>query len=185
MILRLFTFASALSLLLCVATVVLWVRSHCGPVSDLPFEYRTARWHLAVTSKHLAVNNEPQIALAMARRMVAENNRNELQIITENTKYDLDVSISEISSLNDEMATGNETARRIERILNTRASGLSVPYWALIVSSLPLPITWAILLMRRDRLSGCCLKCGYDLRASTVRCPECGTPITSKVEATA
>lgn len=50
-----------------------------------------------------------------------------------------------------------------------------VPYWAIVVASTLLP-TMGLVLWRRRNCVGLCSRCGYDLRASTGRCPECGTP---------
>ena len=59
-----------------------------------------------------------------------------------------------------------------------------IPYWlVVIVTSLP-PLLWLVsyALNRKDRhtlrrlADNHCSSCGYDLRATRDRCPECGTP---------
>jgi hypothetical protein len=52
-----------------------------------------------------------------------------------------------------------------------------VPCWFLVTCGLMLPAVW-LKRARRDRhrrRAGLCKRCGYDLRASPERCPECGT----------
>jgi hypothetical protein len=58
-------------------------------------------------------------------------------------------------------------------------NGVTIPYWALLIVAGVLPVCWCrpILVRRARRRSGRCLSCGYDLRASKERCPECGTAI--------
>jgi hypothetical protein len=54
---------------------------------------------------------------------------------------------------------------------------LAVPYWFILCASLVLPAWW-LHRVRRDRRrsnNGRCRRCGYDLRATPQRCPECGS----------
>jgi hypothetical protein len=61
---------------------------------------------------------------------------------------------------------------------------LVLPDWSVALGSL-IPAGWLMTRMRivrqRDRRqNGLCLSCGYDLRATPVRCPECGLVATDR-----
>jgi hypothetical protein len=60
---------------------------------------------------------------------------------------------------------------------------LVIPYWVLGIITAALPIARLAVWWRRWRRhpEGCCRACGYDLRATPERCPECGAvAVTAK-----
>jgi hypothetical protein len=61
-------------------------------------------------------------------------------------------------------------------------TSLIVPYWlpAILASILPLAFVRRRWTRWRRLRTGCCLQCGYDIRYSPNRCPECGTSMTDK-----
>lgn len=65
-------------------------------------------------------------------------------------------------------------------VVSSESWELDLPYWLLIVITLPLPAIWLIAWRRRARIGipRRCRKCGYDLRATPDRCPECGADAT-------
>lgn len=79
-------------------------------------------------------------------------------------------------------ATGGKMVPRY----NTR-DVFGFPYWLALAAMVPLPlirfIAWRRL--RRRVANGLCLRCGYDLRASAGRCPECGSSIAPAATSTA
>jgi hypothetical protein len=82
--------------------------------------------------------------------------------------YRADYDASQFSAIRDQWH------RRLDVAVYT------APWWAVTAATALLPMIWIVQLLRRRRIRGSrfragrCLGCGYDLRSSSGRCPECG-----------
>ncbi len=58
-------------------------------------------------------------------------------------------------------------------------TSLRVPHWAIVLLLAVAPLRWVVIRVRHSRRerAGLCQACGYDLRATPDRCPECGTRV--------
>ena len=64
-----------------------------------------------------------------------------------------------------------------------KSFGMLIPHWFVLLLLALLPARWAVLRQRETRMRrlGVCISCGYDLRATPERCPECGAvPVAAK-----
>lgn len=59
---------------------------------------------------------------------------------------------------------------------------LQLPYWLSTLLTAAMPVCWCRKRWSTDqrRNAGLCSTCGYDLRATPERCPECGTPVPAR-----
>jgi hypothetical protein len=201
-----FTLLSCLSLLLCVAVLILWVRStfvvdsvlyrRNGPDLGAPnsfqsFELRSIGsstwffyWHEWIKPPHgprplgkwLFSQKSELIEPPPHARFAARYGPKARQ------KFSLSFKMSpryQEFRQPDEMAGGDAVT------LASRRLDAAAPHWAvaLLFSLMPSYAALRWLRCRRRRGARRCLRCGYDLRASPETCPECGDAVRSDVAA--
>jgi hypothetical protein len=171
MIRRLFTFTSVASLLLSIGTAVM-----CGrPGLVFKFKRQTTQWEAVAADGVFSISNRPQVeADESARHAALVAHLNELMFYT----------FDDAESWYPDVETRRENERAaIQTILSssrTAPRNYSVHGWGVIALLLLVPLSLRATMvlharyLRRRRI---CLVCGYDLRATPDRCPECGTPI--------
>lgn len=185
---RLLTFSSALSLALCVAVSVLWVRSH--RVADV-FEGRSTNpsqqsmcLYLVFSSggklfvsrgwSHNRVLSHYQYTIA-GMRTGWRHWRHRTQV----PKKGFAAPTSPGDRRWDGLGLTLIARGVVWTDVQTDYRAALVPFWWLAVTAAVLPGAHLFVLRRgmtRLRLSrtGLCTSCGYDLRATPDRCPECG-----------
>ena len=154
---RFFWFAS---LALCVATAALWARSYFAE-DAVDWGTRSGRAGVFSTHGRLGFGHVIVPAAAMTR-------------IPHGLQYRADPSGSQELKPSWSSWTGMQATYVAQR--GFTASDLRLPYWMLMVAA----IAAALWLRRTSRrpTPGYCPACGYDLRATHERCPECGHPGT-------
>ncbi|MDB5294616.1 MAG: hypothetical protein JWO31_599 [Phycisphaerales bacterium] len=181
MLRRLFTVLSAASLVLCVATCVLWAATHRTTLAVGLLE-PGERWRVASYDGRVWVDNQPQV----------DTDRDERERLLEAFK-----ALEWQSRARDELderddgrtlpqrksaaAAAYRAARRRATSPSTRQS---VRHVAVAGCASILPALWvAAAVVRRvrrgrRRASGRCLACGYDLTGNASgACPECGARV--------
>ena len=200
---RLFNLAAAVSLVLFVATVALWVQSYYSP-GRLPWHW-TRYTHGGDTDCAL-LNEELKIDLISARGgfaiksvsercdhgyrpqnmkvdtgygWVAESNRDRSYESVQYPWWSQPRSALcrglgiEAYSYDQQSEAGEASLSR--PVLTFRYRGIVLPYWLPTgLFALPLIRIGRTIQSRRRRRVGHCPACGYDLRATPDRCPECG-----------
>ena len=173
---RFFGFASALSLLLCVATVVLWARSYWQ--TDEIVTYASEGCGITIVARGSLIHLYQPYATSYGGALKRQWRIGQPALTTEGVES---------------MVETSGTAFRSGHFFTSMAHDeqwWSVPLWwfatplALLLSLLPACWLWLRWRARRGHWQAAiCRHCGYDLRASAERCPECGTPVPKKAEA--
>ncbi|HEY2585700.1 MAG TPA: zinc ribbon domain-containing protein [Tepidisphaeraceae bacterium] len=180
MIRRLFTVASVISLLLCIATVVIWVRSFAS--ETILLESSRGRFLLiGIDCPSKAVREARDAATLddfLAQITVPPPN------LTIGATALPPPSPVEHRGLGFLLVRGEWCEIPIAGTTNFWTPPfwiVGVPYWFITFLTAAIPMAWLWVRFRtaQRRRSNRCPACGYDLRASSGRCPECGTPISS------
>lgn len=192
-----------LSPLLCVAAIVLWVRSYL--VGDNLRFIRSTSTDADFTRRDTSIrvgrgfaSIVTSVSTTTHRDMVAHNMRP--HNFNDVTEWTLDKPAHRVTeawfsnqSRNPDKKHSGFSVLGFSVHRAAAANGLVgtdiiVPLWLVVLLSLMLPALWMRRLRRESarkrRRMNQCIACGYSLMGNTSgTCPECGSPITQKAEA--
>ena len=189
---KLLILSSALSLMACIATVVLWVRSYWW--QDCASLIVPRQTLYAITAREGAVQ--------LKRLWYLRPRFEGMEWESRSTKYDPNWEwfLADEAGWSDHTSFWDADARQhslgfrwakgrdIEPGLQTSVEQgmfwyqlVTLPCWSIAGLSAILPSMWVWRRrgQKRRRRLGRCPTCGYDLRATPDRCPECGTSTTA------
>jgi len=164
---RLLNVLTAVSLLLCVVLCVLWVRSHrVGSVFGYYTNADRNGWY---------------------RCIYFTSHTGRLTFVFLNTKFREGWSHGRFQA-RDTPNNQIQARKTFAGFYHFRTRGqemgwteVGVPYWFGVLTTAIAPVFGVLLRLRQrhDRKAGLCRTCGYDLRATPERCPECGKASTA------
>jgi len=176
-----FSGAAVLSALLFVATCALWVRSYISSDALMFTTRGSALKTYAIGSEHWRV-----VSLFSTMEFFGDANLlkdvysrqiggSQMTCTPARETPDLpsDTTLNKIGFMCDRQ---HLTLGQSEPKVEARYVFVSAPDWFLVLLTIPLPLRWLLVFAReRRRLRlRLCRYCGYDLRATPDRCPECG-----------
>jgi hypothetical protein len=145
-------------LLLCVATLVLWVRSYS----------HADRVHVALASEHAAISARGRVWLLRFGPARADAPPFDPVARIDESFAGWEPLLADRARLGFVSSTGEDICGFCRIV--------GVPHAAVVVALAVTPgiIGFRTFRRRRRALRGCCTNCGYDVRATPERCPECG-----------
>jgi hypothetical protein len=150
---RVFNLLVGISFSLCVATAILWIRVAWFGIGD-GFDYKRANGPM-VEIEFIADSNSPGLELYFKRNV-------NLNLTANPTRHGLRFPGFDYFA---DTGAGSYNGKLI------------VSHWLAMLATViaPLALAGRWLQPHKSNNSNCCSNCGYDLRATPDRCPECGT----------
>jgi hypothetical protein len=186
---RLATVAALVSLLLCVASVVMWARSYWKSDWWSRFSYNVQTHEYR---QQFLGSEAGKAATILWSYKIDDSSAEKMEARTARGEFSNRWSKGAFGVLWPTRQHWWESGLFAKRYTEVRRSvpGVGqgvmviVPHWILVVVFSIWPVVWGLRWWRRERKlrAGLCWNCGYDLRATPGRCPECGEERTQMSE---